>query len=99
MGVYTSKAEELPLAATFEATILFSPAQSGRGGVIFGNYKDGSRVTVNFEIYSGGAPRIYIIDDKGEKYNVIFKKANIFNGKKRILRLRLTACQKAGIVT
>ena len=45
-------------AYTFEAFIYLPTTVTDRGGVILGNYKDSANHYFNFEIYSGGVPRI-----------------------------------------
>ena len=45
-------------AYTFEATIQLPISYGDRGGVILGNFKDNNNHYFNFEIYSGGVPRI-----------------------------------------
>lgn len=44
---------------TFEAWIKLSPTQTGRAGIIFGNYKDNSSNALSFEIKENGNPRVY----------------------------------------
>ena len=67
-------------AYTFEATVYFPKdyLATERGGVIIGNY--GVKPCVNFEIYSNGAPRLYITDKSGTVYNFLFNKINVYNG-------------------
>ncbi len=67
---------------TFEAWLYF-PADTNannRGGVIWGNYHYTSRESINFEIYSKGNPRLYLVDSKGKVTNLIFSKVNVYNG-------------------
>ncbi|MBQ8758448.1 MAG: metallophosphoesterase, partial [Clostridia bacterium] len=69
------------LPSTFEAEVKFpSTIPAGdRGGVILGNY-DGQNVCVNFEIYTSGQPRLYIMDKTGgAAYNFVFSSVNVFN--------------------
>ena len=65
---------------TFEATVYFPKnfISSERGGVIIGNYNSNVDC-VNFEIYSNGAPRLYI-HKSGTTYNFVFDKANVYKG-------------------
>ncbi len=87
-GVVVNKGEyyysDKPLSmlpSTFEAEVKFSSAfaDTERGGVILGNY-DGQNVCVNFEIYTSGQPRLYIMDKKGgTAYSFVFTGVNVFN--------------------
>lgn len=67
---------------TLEATVYFPKNYvfSERGGVIFGNYNV-TAPCVNFEIYSNGAPRVYITDENGKAYSFVFDKATVYTGK------------------
>ena len=51
--------EAIPL--TFEAWVHVPTEASDRQGVIIGNYEGGSPC-INFEIVSGGRPRLYVVD-------------------------------------
>lgn len=78
-------AVEKPLATaprTLEAWVCFSPhiANETRGGVILGNYYEVSRNVLSFEIYSGGAPRLYAVDENGKVTNLIFSNVSVYNG-------------------
>ena len=67
---------------TFEAWLYF-PADTNannRGGVIWGNYHYSSRESINFEIYSKGNPRLYMVDSNGKVANLIFANVNVYNG-------------------
>lgn len=66
---------------TMAATVYFpkSMPASERGGVIIGNY-NGSRICVNFEIYSDGSPRVYIKDSANTTYNFVFDQINVYTG-------------------
>ncbi len=66
---------------TFAATVCFPKTHlaSQRGGVIVGNYGNSS-ANVNFEIYSNGSPRLYITDQSGTIYNLVFDKVNVYTG-------------------
>ncbi len=68
------------VSLTLEATVFFPEDfdSSTRGGVIFGNYPTAGGL--NFEIYSNGHPRVYIVDADGTDYNHIFSEVNIYNG-------------------
>lgn len=65
--------------ATLEATVSVSAGFQGRGGVILGNYTGSSRC-LNFEIYNGGNPRIFYIDDEGVGHNLVFTKVDVRGG-------------------
>lgn len=56
--VYTQKESYKNAPVTFEAWIKLSTTHNGRGGVILGNFD--KNPNLNFEIYDGGAPRLYI---------------------------------------
>ena len=71
--VYMQKEAYKSAPVTFEAWIKLSASQSGRGGVIIGNYD--KNPNLNFEIYDGGAPRFYINGD-----NYVFNNVNVFTG-------------------
>ncbi len=60
---------EAPL--TYEAMI-YAPKDIDRTGVIWGNYPNATQNCVNFEIYSGGKPSIYIIENGELKTNYKF---------------------------
>ena len=64
---------------TLEAVVSLPEGFQGRGGVILGNYT-GSSKCLNFEIFSGGNPRIYYIDENGTGFNYIFKKVDVRGG-------------------
>lgn len=67
-------------AHTYEATVYFPKEYlaTERGGVIIGNY--GILPCANFEIYSNGAPRLYIADKSGTVYNFVFNNVNVYTG-------------------
>ena len=56
----SSKTFALPL--TLEAVVQIQKSQTDRAGVIIGDYSNSDTTCVNFEIYSTGVPRVYIID-------------------------------------
>ncbi len=47
------------LPQTFEAWVNLPKSQSGRGGVVLGNYKDSSTACLSIEIHENGVPRLY----------------------------------------
>ena len=67
---------------TFEAWLYFPATMDAakRGGVIMGNYYEGSRETISFEIYSNGNPRLYYTESSGKATSLIFRKANVYSG-------------------
>ncbi len=50
---------------TYEAVVM-APSAIDRTGVIVGNYGSGSTSLINFEIYSGGRPSVYIKTENGD---------------------------------
>ena len=79
--VYKVSVESLPL--TFAATVCFDESiGTGRGGVMVGNYVDGTTPCFNFEIYEKGQPRLYIIGENGMIHDYIFKEVNVYTGEK-----------------
>ncbi len=78
-------AVEKPLAAaprTLEAWVCFpqNTDASTRGGVILGNYHEVNRNVLSFEIYSGGYPRLYTVDENGRVTNLVFSNVSVYNG-------------------
>ena len=67
------------MPVTFEATVYFPSSYTDRGGVIVGNYKGSGVECFNFEIYSGGQPRLYIIDGNNT-LNITFDGVNVCKG-------------------
>lgn len=70
----------LDVPVTFEAWVKFPANTDGRGGVILSTYGDGASESVSFEVFSGGAPRLYWEDKSGENYNWTFKSVNLYTG-------------------
>ncbi len=67
---------------TLEAWVYFPeniPYQT-RGGVILGNYHEANSCVLSFEIYSGGAPRLYLADEYGRVTNLLFSNVSVYNG-------------------
>ncbi len=89
LAEYKTESVEMPLPLTYEATVLFPSDFSGSGGVIFGNYSDGKTPSFKLEVCEGGAPRIYIIDGDGTKYDVTFEGVNVYNGEKTHIAIAL----------
>lgn len=72
--------EEMP--NTFESWLYF-PADtptSTRGGIILGNYKDGGKGLINFEIYGKGNPRMFYVDPEGNVSTHTFSTVNVYTG-------------------
>ena len=65
-------------ANTFEATVRFSKNTTGRGGVILGNFEN--KPCASFEVYEGGAPRLYIMDSSGNYISLVFSNVNLYTG-------------------
>lgn len=67
---------------TIEAEICFPKdfSMESRGGVVFGNYSKSSAACINLEIYYNGSPRLYIVDDAGNPFDVVFDKVNVYTG-------------------
>lgn len=61
---------------TFEAEIFLPTGVTDRGGVILGNYSQKARA-VNFEIYTGGQPRLYFEYENGLLYDFTFTNVDI----------------------
>ncbi len=60
------------LPKTFEAVLQLSARHAKRGGVILGNYgADGTQV--NFEVYYSGQPRLFYVNENGERADLIFQ--------------------------
>ena len=81
--LYTMKQPLSEFPATIEAVIKYPEnfAADSRGGVITGSY-DGTNSCINFEIYTGGAVRLYVMDGTNPAYNVVFKDTNVYTGGK-----------------
>jgi len=62
-------AESIP--STFEITLMLPTNYADRAGVIFGNYTDGTKDTLNLEVMAGGKLRLYYINS-GVKYDYTF---------------------------
>ena len=67
---------------TIEAEIFFPKdfSTENRGGVVFGNYAKSGAACINLEIYYNGSPRLYVIDDAGNPFDVVFDKVNVYTG-------------------
>lgn len=62
---------DVPL--TFEAWVSVPKSQSGRAGVIIGNYaSSANQPCINFEIHKNGKPRLYIIDTNKTSHDYTF---------------------------
>ncbi len=75
-----------------EATVYF-PDQfldNVRGGVIVSDYL-GKVPTFAFEIYSSGAPRLYIQNNSGASHDITFATVNVYNGKKTNIEVVIEA--------
>ena len=81
LAEYKTDILQMPVPMTYEATVCFPEDYTDRGGVIFGNYVDSKTTCVNFEIHEEGAPRVYIIDNNGNRYNILFSEINVCSGK------------------
>ena len=64
---------------TYEAVIKLTKGYTDRGGVIVGNYKDGSTQCFSFEINTNGQPRLYTITS-GTKVETTFADVNVATG-------------------
>lgn len=64
---------------TFEAWVYVPKEDGTRQGVIMGNLS-GSAPCINFEITTGGKPRLYVIDGDKNKYDLIFSGADVRTG-------------------
>ena len=79
---------------TFEAWIKMPTSlSSNRGGVILGNYNQSYRV-MNFEIHSSGRPRLYLTDEKGTLFDLIFTDVNVYTGEWTHLTLVRNVAEK-----
>jgi len=68
--LYTAKdITEAPL--TYEA-LVYAPTNIDRTGVLFGNYPNANGSCINFEIYSGGKPSLYIYENGALRTNYKF---------------------------
>jgi len=70
----------LEVPVTFEAWVQFPQDTDGRGGVILSTYGDGANEAISFEVFSGGAPRLYWVEKDGTKYDWVFKDVNVYTG-------------------
>ena len=70
----------LETPATFEAWVKFPQNTSGRGGVILSTYGDNSTESITFEVFSGGAPRLYWVERDGAKFDWRFENVNLYTG-------------------
>ena len=61
---------------TFEAEIFVPTSITSRGGVIIGNYAQKNK-SVNFEIYNGGAPRLFFEGANNTLYDFTFTDVDI----------------------
>jgi len=89
LAEYKTASVTMPLPTTYEATVSFPADFGGSGGVIYGSYTADDTTCFNFEVYSGGAPRIYVIDASGVKYDVIFDNVNVYTGTKTHIAIAL----------
>lgn len=55
---------------------------TARGGVIIGNYKSGSEVSVNFEVTNKGEPRLFFIDETTSLMTKVVSKVIVFSNSK-----------------
>ncbi len=78
--IYKTESPLSELPKTYEATLRFPADFSGRGGVVLGNYYTSKNTCFNFEIYEGGKPRLYMIDNSGNICNVVFDGVNVYTG-------------------
>jgi len=69
-GVIVPTLEAVP--ATVEAWVQVPLGQSGRAGVLFGNYDNGTQDQLSIEIYEGGRVRLFYITD-GVRTDQLFK--------------------------
>ena len=68
--LYTAKdITEAPL--TYEA-LIYAPTGIDRTGVLFGNYPNANGSCINFEIYAGGKPSLYIYENGALRTNYKF---------------------------
>ena len=68
--LYTAKdIAEAPLS--YEA-LVYAPLGVDRAGVLFGNYPNANGNCINFEIYSGGKPSLYIYENGALRTNYKF---------------------------
>ncbi|MBP3412499.1 MAG: metallophosphoesterase, partial [Oscillospiraceae bacterium] len=81
-SVYKTRKTVTAMPNTFEAWLHFpkDTSPTSRGGVILGNFKDGTTNTTNFEIYTNGNPRIYYCDGNGKTVSHVFTKVNVYTG-------------------
>lgn len=64
---------------TLEAWVYVPKEDGARQGVIIGNLS-GSSPCINFEITTGGKPRLYVIDGDKNKYDLTFSGADVRTG-------------------
>lgn len=70
----------LQTPGTFEAWVKFPQDTSGRGGVILSSYGDGAQKSISFEVFSGGAPRLYWVESGDSKFDWVFDTVNLYTG-------------------
>ena len=62
---------------TISAWVYLPSGYTSRGGVIFGNYKDGATPCASFEINANGVPRFYHINGNGVKVDLPFDMVSV----------------------
>jgi len=86
------------IPSTFEVTLRYPSELSDRGGVIFGNYSSSGSGIVNYEIYSDGMPRLYIVDNNAKVYNIVFENVSL-KGLDEWVHLAIVKNSKEGTVS
>ncbi len=84
---YISNKEISAYPKTYEAVINLPETVTGRGGVIFGTYGNGSP-NFSFEINSAGVPRLYLTSPAGSAKSILFSDVDIRSDK--LVHLALT---------
>ncbi len=79
VGYYTTEKHFEKMPITFEAWVYIPKSvYSQRGGIIIGNYQSFSKDDfVNFEIHTGGVPRLLFCDPSGTMHDYKFARAPV----------------------
>ncbi len=73
---YVSNKEISAYPKTYEAVINLPTTVTGRGGVVFGTYGNGSP-NFSFEINTAGVPRLYLTSEAGSAKSILFSNVDI----------------------
>lgn len=82
-NMYTAGVPFSSVPSTYEATLYFkkSDLTTDKGGVIMGSYISDSKAAINFEVTASGNPRMLIINNGANKYDILFDKVSVVESK------------------